>query len=138
MQADLATLKNSLRLDISDDDDLLQGYLDAAKYNLCNAIGAPDGDAFYQNVTVKDELQMAILAQASAYYQNRSSITTTPVVTVDLVVNSIVGQLRGRYATLKGGEADGTQSEPKSNEATGEVRDSEVTTEQTGNNSTNV
>ncbi|WP_143806205.1 head-tail connector protein, partial [Oenococcus oeni] len=42
MTVQLADLKNSVRVDVDTDDNLLQGYIKAAVAYLTNAIGADD------------------------------------------------------------------------------------------------
>nr|WP_108725411.1 head-tail connector protein [Lactiplantibacillus plantarum] len=99
MAADLETLKSSLRIDSNDDDDLLKGYLSAAISYIKQAIGDDNSVlGFYEMVGVKDLFETAVYALAGSYWTYRTSITAIAVNPVDLVVDSIIGQLRGLYS----------------------------------------
>lgn len=98
MAADLETLKSSLRIDGDDDDELLKGYLSAATSYIKQAIGDDNSVlGFYEMEGVKDLLETAIYALAGSYWTYRTSITAIAVNPVNLVVDSIIGQLRGLY-----------------------------------------
>ncbi|WP_076672683.1 head-tail connector protein [Lactiplantibacillus plantarum] len=99
MAADLETLKSSLRIDGDDDDELLKGYLSAATSYIKQAIGDDNSVlGFYEMEGVKDLFEMAIYALAGSYWTYRTSITAIAVNPVNLVVDSIIGQLRGLYS----------------------------------------
>ncbi|MCT3213390.1 phage gp6-like head-tail connector protein [Lactiplantibacillus plantarum] len=99
MAADLETLKSSLRIDGDDDDDLLKGYLSAATSYIKQAIGDDNSVlGFYEMEGVKDLFETAVCALAGSYWYYRTSITSNAVNSVDLVVDSIIGQLRGLYS----------------------------------------
>ncbi|MCG0797239.1 Phage protein DNA packaging protein [Lactiplantibacillus plantarum] len=99
MAADLETLKSSLRIDSDDDDDLLKGYLSAATSYIKQAIGDDNSVlGFYEMEGVEDLFETAVYALAGSYWTYRTSITAIAVNTVDLVVDSIIGQLRGLYS----------------------------------------
>lgn len=98
MAADLKTLKSSLRIDGNDDDELLTGYLSAATSYIKQAIGDENGvSGFYEMDGVSDLFETAVYALAGSYWYYRTSITSNAVNPVDLVVDSIIGQLRGLY-----------------------------------------
>ena len=98
MAADLETLKSSLRIDSDDDNELLQGYLSAATSYIKQAIGDDNSVlGFYDMEGVKDLFETAVYALAGSYWYYRTSITSNTVNPVDLVVDSIIGQLRGLY-----------------------------------------
>ncbi|MDN6452839.1 MAG: head-tail connector protein [Lactiplantibacillus plantarum] len=98
MAADLKTLKSSLRIDGNDDDELLKGYLSAATSYIEQAIGDENGvTGFYEMEDVDDLFETAVYALAGSYWYYRTSITSNAVNPVDLVVDSIIGQLRGLY-----------------------------------------
>lgn len=98
MAADLETLKSSLRIDGDDDNELLQGYLSAATSYIKQAIGDDNSVlGFYEMEDVKDLFETAVYALAGSYWYYRTSITSNTVNPVDLVVDSIIGQLRGLY-----------------------------------------
>lgn len=106
MVADLETLKSSLRIDGDDDDKLLKGYLSAATSYIKQAIGDENGvTGFYEMEGVNDLFETAVYALAGSYWYYRTSITSNAVNPVDLVVDSIIGQLRGLYSQ-KQGEVD--------------------------------
>lgn len=98
MAANLETLKLSLRIDGDDDDELLKGYLSAATSYIKQAIGDDDSVlGFYEMDGVSNLFETAVYALAGSYWYYRISITSSPVNPVDLVVDSIIGQLRGLY-----------------------------------------
>ncbi|MCT3263077.1 phage gp6-like head-tail connector protein [Lactiplantibacillus plantarum] len=106
MAADLETLKSSLRIDGDDDDKLLKGYLSAATSYIKQAIGDENSvPGFYEMEDVNDLFETAVYALAGSYWYYRTSITSNAVNPVDLVVDSIIGQLRGLYSQ-KQGEVD--------------------------------
>ena len=106
MVADLETLKSSLRIDGDDDDKLLKGYLSAATSYIKQAIGDENSvPGFYEMEDVNDLFETAVYALAGSYWYYRTSITSNTVNPVDLVVDSIIGQLRGLYSQ-KQGEVD--------------------------------
>lgn len=90
---DVQMLKDSLRLEGNDDDALLTGYLNAAQNYIQDAIGQ-DVEKFYEDNPLYDT---AVIALASSYYTNRVATSSTQVYTVNLVLRSIIGQLRGKY-----------------------------------------
>lgn len=102
-------VKEILYLDGDQDDQLVQGYVDAAKAFVQGAIG--DDDSFYQLPDVKPLFESAVTALAATYYQYRLSLSDTQTYPVDLTVNSIIGQLRGRYAEKVGDHSE-TTSKP--------------------------
>ncbi|AHA05114.1 head-tail connector protein [Pediococcus pentosaceus] len=98
MAANLETLKSSLRIDGDDDDDLLEGYLTAATSYIKQAIGDDNiVPGFYEMEGVSNLFETAVYALAGSYWYYRTSITSNTVNPVDLVVDSIIGQLRGLY-----------------------------------------
>ncbi|OIM96715.1 head-tail connector protein [Pediococcus acidilactici] len=98
MAANLETLKSSLRIDGDDDNDLLNGYLSAATSYIKQAIGDEDSvPGFYEMESVSRLFETAVYALAGSYWYYRTSITSNAVNPVDLVVDSIIGQLRGLY-----------------------------------------
>ncbi|MCT3589318.1 phage gp6-like head-tail connector protein [Levilactobacillus brevis] len=97
MAVTLEQLKNSLRIDGSADDGMLSGYLTAAQSYIQNAVGTDVAD-FYTAADVASLYDVAVLALASSYYNVRSSLVSTTTISVNLPVDSIIGQLRGLYA----------------------------------------
>ncbi|KJU75132.1 DNA packaging protein [Pediococcus damnosus LMG 28219] len=99
MAADLKTLKSSLRIDGNDDDKLLESYLYAATSYIKQAIGDENGvTGFYEMEGVNNLFETAVYALAGSYWYYRTSITSNTANPVDLVVDSIIGQLRGLYS----------------------------------------
>lgn len=99
MAANLETLKSSLRIDGDDDNDLLTGYLTAATSYIKQAIGDETNvPGFYEMEGVSDLFETAVYALAGSYWYYRTSITSNAVNPVDLVVDSIIGQLRSLYS----------------------------------------
>lgn len=102
----LDDLKLSLRLDSDADDRLLNGYLTAAENYIKQAVGT-ESDAFYDDASVIDLFNAAVLALASAYYNYRSSLVPTTAISINLPVDSIIGQLRGLYDLKMEANTDG-------------------------------
>lgn len=105
---DLKNLKDSLRIDGTDDDVLLASYLSAAKNYVKNAIDENLSQKFLELENVSDLYTTAVYALASAYYNNRSALSATAIVPVDLTLRSIIGQLRGLYDAYQAEFGDDT------------------------------
>ncbi len=98
MTVQLADLKNSVRVDVDTDDNLLQGYITAAVAYLTNAIGTDDANnTFYSRSDVSPLFDTATIALASAYYSNRDALTNVSAAPVPLVSDSIIYQLRAMW-----------------------------------------
>ena len=95
MAVSLETLKDSLRVDDTVDDELLTGYLDAASSFIMNAVGADDA-SYYDN-----NGRFAVVALASTYYMYRMTAFTGSVTTINATMNSLIGQMRGEVAALE-------------------------------------
>lgn len=108
MAANLETLKSSLRIDGNDDDVLLNSYLSAAQNYVENAIDEDLSQDFFGLDRVSDLYTTAVYALASAYYNNRSALSATTIVPVDLTLQSIIGQLRGLYDAYQADNGDDT------------------------------
>lgn len=86
-------------------------YLDddsAATSFIHNAIGE-DVNGFYDDSRVVSLVDIAVMSLAGTYYQNRLALSDVQTYTIDLTVNSIIGQLRGLYNTFaeKGDDDNG-------------------------------
>ena len=101
---DITTIDLKAQLRIIDTDDpeidnpinqLLDQCLIGAKTYVVGSIGQ-DQD-FYKSDTVQAIYRIAVLALATAYYQNPSALTTGSVTKVNYVLQSIIAQLRGQY-----------------------------------------
>lgn len=95
-------------LDDDSDDQLLNSYVKAATSFIHNAIGE-DVNGFYDDSRVVSLVDIAVMSLAGTYYQNRLALSDVQTYTVDLTVNSIIGQLRGLYNTFaeKGDDDNG-------------------------------
>lgn len=97
MLVSVDTLKLSLRIDGDEDDTLLSGYSYAAESYIKNSIGYDHND-FYKLESVQPLVETAIIAQASAYYSFRTSLSLVQSYPIEPAVDSIVAQLQGEYA----------------------------------------
>ena len=89
-----------LYLDGDDEDALLQSYIDAADQFIIGAVG-DEVPAFWDDSKVIMLHDLAVKSLAATYYQYRLSMSDTQTYQIDMTVNSILGQLRGRYASAK-------------------------------------
>ena len=105
----LNEIKGLLYLDGSADDGLLKVSLAAADQLIKNAVG--DNQDFYEKANVRPLFENAVKALAATYYQYRLALSDTQTFPIDLTVNSIIGQLRGRY-DLEVGDNDETSDQP--------------------------
>lgn len=81
------TIKDALRIDGSNDDALIQGYIDTAKDYVSNAVG----ESVPMNGDTKYNLAVILLVQF--WYSNRTiDMKQTPY-----QVRSLIQQLRGEY-----------------------------------------
>lgn len=110
-------LKRSLGY-LDEDDSLDEGLkkrmtsaLIAAESYVQGAIGTDLKD-FYTSEDNKPLYTLVCNALAASYVQNPVSITSGAVVSVDVVTNAVIGQLRGRYAKELEAQ-DGKDSESK-------------------------
>ncbi len=83
------------RIDGSLDDELLEAYIRAAESYIKNAVGADEG--FYAD---NDLFDVAVIALASSYYTERTALSSTQLYPVNLTLNSIIGQLRGKFSEV--------------------------------------
>lgn len=99
-------VKNILYLDGNDDDQLLNSYVIAADSFVHNAIGKDVND-FYKDSRVTSLVDLAVKSLAATYYQNRLALSDVQTYTIDLTVNSVIGQLRGIRTSFEEGDASG-------------------------------
>lgn len=100
MAVTIDDLKAVLYLDGNDEDTLLQSYIDAADQFVIGAVG-DDVSNFWSDSKTVALYDLAVKSLAATYYQYRLSMADTQVYQIDMTVNSILGQLRGRYAQAK-------------------------------------
>lgn len=101
-------VKELLYLDGKADDNLLEGYINAASQFIKSAIG--DNEEFYSNPKVEPLFDSAVKALAATYYQYRLALSDIQTFPINMTVNSIIGQLRGRYE-LEVGDDDETSDQ---------------------------
>ena len=100
MAVTIDDLKAVLYLNGDDEDALLQSYIDAADQFIIGAVG-DEVPAFWDDSKVIMLHDLAVKSLAATYYQYRLSMSDTQTYQIDMTVNSILGQLRGRYASAK-------------------------------------
>lgn len=101
----LEDMKLSLRVDGDEDDELILGYLTAANNFIVNAVGT-EVNGFYELENVKPLVKTSTMALAASYYDYRASLSEVQALPIDLVVNSIIGSLRGIYTEKLQEETD--------------------------------
>lgn len=106
MATSVEQFKLLMRVDGNEDDMLIKIYLDAAEQYVHTAVGADD--AFFEEEKIQDLLATAIYALAGSYYTYRISVSDVTLTPVDATMNSIIGQMRGRYDYWKVGDVDET------------------------------
>lgn len=89
--------KIAYHIDGNDDDELINGYLNAADYFVKDGIGSDE--EFFKQDSVQSRLNTAIMSLAGTYYQYRLAITDLQTYPIGLTVDAIIGQLRGLYAS---------------------------------------
>lgn len=100
----LDDLKLSLRIDGDDDDRLLNSYINAAEVYIKTAVGGDD--EFWQQEDVIAVQKIAILALAGAYYDYRAALQDVMTYPINLTLNAIISQLRGKLALYEEGDND--------------------------------
>ena len=83
----------TLNLDETDDTALIPAYIESAQQYIINAVGSDK--KFYDLESVESLYDTAVIALTSSYFTYRVALTDT----VAYPINSIIGQLRGLYAT---------------------------------------
>lgn len=97
-------LKNSMRID-SDEEGVLERYLIAAEIAIKNPIGATK--EFYEREDVESLFEVAVLALAGTFYEQRTSQSATQTYEINSVSKSIVGVLQAKYMVFLAGDSDG-------------------------------
>ena len=96
MSVSKETIMQTLNLDETDDTALIPAYIESAQQYIINAVGSDP--KFYDLESVESLYDTAVIALASSYFTYRVALTDT-VNPINLTLNSIIGQLRGLYAT---------------------------------------
>lgn len=98
MSVSKETIMQTLNLDETDDTALIPAYIESAQQYIINAVGSDK--KFYDLDSVESLYDTAVIALTSSYFTYRVALTDTVTLSpVNLTLNSIIGQLRGLYAT---------------------------------------
>lgn len=97
MSVSKETIMQTLNLDETDDTALIPAYIESAQRYIINAVGSDS--EFYDLESVGSLFDMAVIALTSSYFTYRVALTDTVTYPINLTLNSIIGQLRGLYAT---------------------------------------
>lgn len=98
MSVSKETIMQTLNLDETDDTALIPAYIESAQQYIINAVG--NDPKFYDLDSVESLFDTAVIALASSYFTYRVALTDTVTYhPINLTLNSIIGQLRGLYAT---------------------------------------
>lgn len=87
----VGTIKDALRIDGDEDDTLIEGYINAAKDYVANAITNSDEETTQLQGETKYKLAVILLVQF--WYSNR----TTDMKQTPYQVLSLIQQLRGKF-----------------------------------------
>ena len=83
------TIKDALRIDGNDDDDLIQGYIDTAEEYVANAVTDDPSEPLISS----RKYRLAVIILVQFWYSNRATdIKQTPY-----QVRSLIQQLRGKF-----------------------------------------
>lgn len=98
MSVSKETIMQTLNLDETDDTALIPAYIESAQQYIINAVGSDQ--KFYDLDSVESLFDTAVIALTSSYFTYRVALTdTVTYYPINLTLNSIIGQLRGLYAT---------------------------------------
>ena len=98
MSVSKETIMQTLNLDETDDTALIPAYIESAQQFIINAVG--NDPKFYDLDSVESLFDTAVIALTSSYFTYRVALTdTVTYYPINLTLNSIIGQLRGLYAT---------------------------------------
>lgn len=98
MSVSKETIMQTLNLDETDDTALIPAYIESAQQYIINAVGSDK--KFYDLESVESLYDTAVIALTSSYFTYRVALTDTVTsYPINLTLNSIIGQLRGLYAT---------------------------------------
>ena len=97
MSVSKETIMQTLNLDETDDTALIPAYIESAQRYIVNAVGSDN--KFFDLESVESLYDTAVIALTSSYFTYRVALTDTVTYPINLTLNSIIGQLRGLYAT---------------------------------------
>lgn len=108
----LSLVRNSLRLDSQDDDELLKLLIKTARADLINQVGEKIDTFFDDN----DIFDTAVMVEVSHLYTNRQAVSTQETYEVPMVMYSLINSMKDDYryqvAQLDKEDDDGEESEP--------------------------
>lgn len=112
----LSLVRNSLRLDSQDDDELLTLLIKTARTDVINQVGEQI-DTFFDN---NDIFDTAVMVEVSHLYTNRQAVSTQETYEVPMVMYSLINSMKDDYryqvAQLDKEDDDGEESEPFSDD----------------------
>lgn len=112
----LSLVRNSLRLDSQDDDELLTLLIKTARADVINQVGEQI-DTFFDN---NDIFDTAVMVEVSHLYTNRQAVSTQETYEVPMVMYSLINSMKDDYryqvARLDKDDDDGEESEPFSDD----------------------
>lgn len=108
----LSLVRNSLRLDSQDDDELLKLLIKTARTDVINQVGERI-DTFFDN---NDIFDTAVMVEVSHLYTNRQAVSTQETYEVPMVMYSLINSMKDDYryqvAQLDKEDDDGEESDP--------------------------
>lgn len=112
----LSLVRNSLRLDSQDDDELLKLLIKTARADVINQVGERIDTFFDDN----DIFDTAVMVEVSHLYTNRQAVSTQETYEVPMVMYSLINSMKDDYryqvAQLDKDDDDGEESEPFSDD----------------------
>lgn len=107
----LSLVRNSLRLDSQDDDELLKLLIKTARADVINQVGERI-DTFFDG---NDIFDTAVMVEVSHLYTNRQAVSTQETYEVPMVMYSLINSMKDDYryqvAQLDKEDDDGEESE---------------------------
>lgn len=108
----LSLVRNSLRLDSQDDDELLKLLIKTARADVINQVGERIDTFFDDN----DIFDTAVMVEVSHLYTNRQAVSTQETYEVPMVMYSLINSMKDDYryqvVQLDKEDDDGEESEP--------------------------
>lgn len=108
----LSLVRNSLRLDSQDDDELLKLLIKTARADVINQVGEQI-DTFFDG---NDIFDTAVMVEVSHLYTNRQAVSTQETYEVPMVMYSLINSMKDDYryqvAQPDKEDDDGEESEP--------------------------
>lgn len=108
----LSLVRNSLRLDSQDDDELLKLLIKTARADVINQVGERIDTFFDEN----DIFDTAVMVEVSHLYTNRQAVSTQETYEVPMVMYSLINSMKDDYryqvAQLDKEDDDGEEPEP--------------------------